>query len=96
VTNVRIGYCTSVAHHTTHIVSANEFKITGRGRPIGANGEFIGDTKMRRSFQDENEAGNGANECGVKTSKFTYREVGSTLVVPEADVHLCSVALQAR
>jgi hypothetical protein len=34
---------------------------------------------MRSSFQDGNAAGNGANECGAKLSKFTYREVGTPL-----------------
>jgi hypothetical protein len=80
----------------THIVSADEFEITGSGRPIGANRESIGDAKMHSSFQDGNAAGNGANECGAKTSKFTYREVTSTLVIPKADVHFCGIRLQAR
>jgi hypothetical protein len=65
VTNVRIGYCTSVAYHATHIVSTDEFKITGSGRPVGANRESIGDAKMHSSFQDGNAAENGADECGA-------------------------------
>ena len=63
--NVRIGYCTSVVHHATHIVSADEFKITGSGRLVGTNRESIGDAKMRSLFQDGNAAGNRADECGA-------------------------------
>jgi hypothetical protein len=80
----------------THIVTADEFEITGSGRPKGTNRESMGDAKMRSSFQDGNAAGNGANECGAKTSKFKYCEVGSALVVSKADVHFCGVTLQTR
>jgi hypothetical protein len=96
VMNIRIGYCTSIAHHATNIVSADEFESTCSGRPLGANRESIGDAKMRSLFQNGNAAGNGANECGAKTLKFMYREVGNTLVVPKADVYFCGVTLQAR
>jgi hypothetical protein len=96
VANVGIGDCTSVAHHATHIVTSDEFEITGGGRLIGTKRESIRDAKMLSSFQNGNAAGNRADECGVKTSKFTYRVVGSALVISKADVHFCGITLQAR
>jgi hypothetical protein len=71
----------------------DEFEIAGGGRPIGTKRESIRDTKMLSLFQNGNAAGNGADEGGAKTSKFTYHEVGSALVISKADVHFCGITL---